>query len=137
MREGLLTPVFVTTGGHARWDLDQVLEQLRALRPRATTPDTARVTERACDQSPEGFVLPVEALGVDAQQDLDGLAGPLGDLRGRHAAVEPGRRDARACRRHFARWTPPGAIRRTRACRSPLCYSPVVPRACPNESEQD
>ncbi|OLT00974.1 MerR family transcriptional regulator [Pseudonocardia sp. CNS-004] len=34
-REGLLTPVFVTTGGHARWKLDEVIEQLRQLRPRA------------------------------------------------------------------------------------------------------
>jgi hypothetical protein len=29
----LLTPVFVTTGGHARWRLDDVIEQLRQLRP--------------------------------------------------------------------------------------------------------
>ncbi|OZM83585.1 AlpA family transcriptional regulator [Pseudonocardia sp. MH-G8] len=35
MREGLLTPVFTTTGGHARWRLDEVLEQLRALHRRA------------------------------------------------------------------------------------------------------
>jgi excisionase family DNA binding protein len=34
-REGLLTPVFVTTGGHARWKLDEVMNQLRQLRPRA------------------------------------------------------------------------------------------------------
>jgi|GraSoiStandDraft_23_1057293.scaffolds.fasta_scaffold3190240_1 DNA-binding transcriptional MerR regulator len=34
-REGLLTPVFVTTGGHARWKLDDVIEQLRQLRPKA------------------------------------------------------------------------------------------------------
>jgi hypothetical protein len=34
--------------------------------------------ERLLDPAARDRVLPVEALGVDAQQDLDGLAGPLG-----------------------------------------------------------
>jgi DNA-binding transcriptional MerR regulator len=33
-REGLLTPVFVTTGGHARWRLPDVLDELKKLRTR-------------------------------------------------------------------------------------------------------
>jgi hypothetical protein len=37
----------------------------------------------------EGLVLPVDALGVDPEQHLDGVASPLGDLRGRHSPVEP------------------------------------------------
>jgi hypothetical protein len=40
-------------------------------------------------------VLPVKALVVDLEQDGDAVAGPLGDLGGRDAAVEPCR-DARA-----------------------------------------
>lgn len=34
-REGLLTPVFVTTGGHARWRLSDVLAELKTLRTRS------------------------------------------------------------------------------------------------------
>jgi DNA-binding transcriptional MerR regulator len=30
--EGILTPALVTPGGHARWDLADLREQLRALR---------------------------------------------------------------------------------------------------------
>jgi DNA-binding transcriptional MerR regulator len=32
--EGLITPEVETKGGHARWDVEQVKEQLRALRRR-------------------------------------------------------------------------------------------------------
>ena len=39
-------------------------------------------------------VLPVKALGVDLEQDSHAVTGPLGDLGGRDAAVEP-RGDAR------------------------------------------
>src|SRR5829696_6099739 len=35
-------------------------------------------------------VAAVEALSVDPEQDLHGVAGPLGHRGGRHAAVEPG-----------------------------------------------
>jgi hypothetical protein len=35
------------------------------------------------------FLLAVDAFGVDAQEDLDTVAGPLGDLGGSDAAVEP------------------------------------------------
>src|SRR5262249_42759752 len=38
-----------------------------------------------------GFVLlPRDALGVDAQQDVDAVSCPLGDLRGGHTSVQPG-----------------------------------------------
>lgn len=30
--EGILSPTLVTPGGHARWDLDDLREQIRALR---------------------------------------------------------------------------------------------------------
>ena len=30
--EGAVTPALVTPGGHARWDLDDLREQLRAMR---------------------------------------------------------------------------------------------------------
>lgn len=33
----------------------------------------------------------VETLGVDLEKDLDGLAGPFGDVGGWDSAVEPGR----------------------------------------------
>ena len=32
--EGLITPELETKGGHARWDVEKVKEQLRALRKR-------------------------------------------------------------------------------------------------------
>ncbi|RIQ36982.1 MerR family transcriptional regulator [Jiangella rhizosphaerae] len=32
--KGLVTPEYVTPGGHARWDLEKLKEQLRALRQR-------------------------------------------------------------------------------------------------------
>jgi excisionase family DNA binding protein len=31
-REGVIEPEYVTAGGHARWDPDRIIEQLRALR---------------------------------------------------------------------------------------------------------
>lgn len=31
-QEGTVTPTLVTPGGHARWDIDDLREQLRALR---------------------------------------------------------------------------------------------------------
>jgi hypothetical protein len=31
----------------------------------------------------------IEAIGVDAQQELDAVPGPLGDLGGGHSGVEP------------------------------------------------
>ncbi|SFB39651.1 MerR HTH family regulatory protein [Amycolatopsis marina] len=31
-RDGLVTPALVTPGGHARWDLDDLLKQLREMR---------------------------------------------------------------------------------------------------------
>ncbi|MGI5127267.1 MerR family DNA-binding transcriptional regulator [Pseudonocardia sp. CA-107938] len=34
-REGLITPVLTTPGGHHRWDVDQVREQLSAGNPRS------------------------------------------------------------------------------------------------------
>ncbi|ATE52099.1 MerR family transcriptional regulator [Actinosynnema pretiosum] len=33
-QQGLVTPTLVTAGGHGRWDLDELREQLRALRRR-------------------------------------------------------------------------------------------------------
>ena len=33
-REGVIAPEYVTAGGHARWDPDKIIEQLRALRPK-------------------------------------------------------------------------------------------------------
>jgi excisionase family DNA binding protein len=33
-REGVIQPEYVTAGGHARWDPDKIIEQLRALRPK-------------------------------------------------------------------------------------------------------
>jgi hypothetical protein len=33
-RDGILEPEYVTAGGHARWDPDKIIEQLRALRKR-------------------------------------------------------------------------------------------------------
>lgn len=32
--KGLVTPAYVTPGGHARWDLDDLLKQLRDNPPR-------------------------------------------------------------------------------------------------------
>jgi hypothetical protein len=43
------------------------------------------------DAAVNDFCLLVEAAGVAAQQDLDGLADTLGNLTGRDARVEPGR----------------------------------------------
>jgi LmbE family N-acetylglucosaminyl deacetylase len=34
-RDGILEPEYVTAGGHARWDPDKIIQQLRALRKRA------------------------------------------------------------------------------------------------------
>jgi excisionase family DNA binding protein len=34
--DGLITPAFTTPGGHLRWDLDDVLRQVRELRERGT-----------------------------------------------------------------------------------------------------
>lgn len=34
--EGLVTPDLVTAGGHARWNVDRLREQLRALQQRDT-----------------------------------------------------------------------------------------------------
>jgi LmbE family N-acetylglucosaminyl deacetylase len=34
-RDGILEPEYVTAGGHARWDPDKIIEQLRALRKRS------------------------------------------------------------------------------------------------------
>ncbi len=34
VREGLLTPTETTLGGHHRWDIDEVREQIRQLRQR-------------------------------------------------------------------------------------------------------
>ena len=31
-KDGILRPKIVTRGGHARWDIDEVIEQLGALR---------------------------------------------------------------------------------------------------------
>lgn len=47
------------------------------------------VAEGLGDAALGDFVLAVDALGVDAQQDLDAVAGPLGDLGRRDAGVEP------------------------------------------------
>jgi len=33
-QDGLVTPALVTPGGHARWDMDQLRKDLRALRRR-------------------------------------------------------------------------------------------------------
>jgi hypothetical protein len=37
------------------------------------------------------LTLAVDALGVDAKEDVDAVAGPLGDLGSVHASVEPER----------------------------------------------
>lgn len=40
--EGTVTPTLVTAGGHARWDIEDLREQLRALRTKGTqNPDQA------------------------------------------------------------------------------------------------
>ena len=51
-------------------------------------------TQRRLDALLRNLVLPVDALGVDAQQDVHAVARPLGDLGGWHAGVQP-RRQAR------------------------------------------
>jgi DNA-binding transcriptional MerR regulator len=33
-RDGILEPEYVTAGGHARWDPDKIIQQLRELRKR-------------------------------------------------------------------------------------------------------
>jgi hypothetical protein len=64
---------------------------------RRSVPNTCRNSQPpSAEASPsaEGnVVLPVEALGVDLEQDGHAVTGPLGDLGGRDAAIEP-RRDA-------------------------------------------
>src|SRR6478672_9955948 len=47
------------------------------------------VSESCLDPLSDGLVLSVDALGVDAEQDVDTVAGPLGDMGGGHAGVEP------------------------------------------------
>src|SRR5215470_12226090 len=42
------------------------------------------------DAAQRGLLAVGEALGVDAQQDGDTVAGPFGDLGGRDSSVEPG-----------------------------------------------
>jgi hypothetical protein len=44
-------------------------------------------TECFHDQPAEALTLPIDALGVDPKQHLDGVAGPLGDLWGGPSAV--------------------------------------------------
>ena len=34
-RQGLVTPAFITAGGHARWDLEDLKRQVRELRKRS------------------------------------------------------------------------------------------------------
>jgi len=49
----------------------------------------ARVAEGFLDAPLGDGVLPAKALGVDLEQDGHAVTGPLGDLCGRDAAVEP------------------------------------------------
>jgi hypothetical protein len=51
----------------------------------------AGLPQRLLDSTAGDDVLAVETLGVDAQQHLDTVAGPLSHLRWRDAGVEPGR----------------------------------------------
>jgi len=44
-----------------------------------------------CDSAFGDLVLAFEALGIDAEQDLDAVAGPFGDLGCGYSPVEPGR----------------------------------------------
>src|SRR5260370_18127388 len=48
------------------------------------------VAEGGLDPLADERVAAVEALRVDLEQDLDGVAGPLGDRARRHAPVQPG-----------------------------------------------
>jgi hypothetical protein len=60
-------------------------------RPWPGLPRLARVAQGVFD-APLGYmVVPVDALGVDLEQDGDAVPGPLGDLGGRDAPVKPGR----------------------------------------------
>ena len=49
------------------------------------------LTQSSHYPAPGDLVLALEALGVEAEQDLDAVAGPLGDLSWGHSPVEPGR----------------------------------------------
>jgi hypothetical protein len=48
------------------------------------------VVQGSSDPSPGDLIVTVEALGVDAQEHLDTMASPLGDLGGCYSPVEPG-----------------------------------------------
>jgi len=47
--------------------------------------------ERVGDALAGGISLPVDAVGVDLEQDRDAVPGPAGDLGGGHPGVEPQR----------------------------------------------
>lgn len=48
------------------------------------------VAQSVFDPLPVELVAAVDALGVDTQQDVDAVAGPLGNLGGIDAGVQPG-----------------------------------------------
>lgn len=61
---------------------------------RLAVPNTCRtslgaVAQGFLDAAAGGLVLPLDALDVDTQQNLDAVASPLGDLGGWYASVEP------------------------------------------------
>ena len=53
------------------------------------------LTRSSDDPALGDLVLAFEALGVDAEQDLDAVADPLGDLSWGHSPVKPGGQDRR------------------------------------------
>ncbi len=56
----------------------------------ARTDASKSAVTKSIFQAPEpAFVVAVEAVSVDPQQDFDGVPGPLGDQRGGCSGVEP------------------------------------------------
>lgn len=74
--------VFVSRGGRISIPTD-VSGELPAVRGRRGDP------EGVLDPPPGGFLLPVDALGVHLEQDVDAVPGPRGHLRGGDAGVQP------------------------------------------------
>jgi hypothetical protein len=72
-----------------------------------------QVSECLLDSAAHDRVLPVHAPGVDLEQHLHRVPGPLGDLRGGYSSVEPCG-DARVpeCVGRRAEWRVPGVPKR-------------------------